>query len=381
MKEPFNSAQNKSRATEISLPQSEKLAISLYDVDLAIMEYMRDVVLPELEEDNKKIKVPVLYGNPERWKSARKDGVLRDVRGRLQLPLVMYKRNSIERDGASNSINRYLSYPTYQKYNSKNKYDKFSLMNGVKPNAQNYNITVPDYVSITYEVMVWTSFTEHMNKIVEQFQYATDDYWGDKDKFKFRVRIDSFDNQSEVGQGSERIVRTTFNMVANAYLLPEQFNKKETNTLSFGPKKIIIGMETDLTGGGKSTSTTPELLNEYADTLEYLALRGSASGSFIDADTFKVSNVEVPRIPPQLVGVIDSDKKFTIYVNGVNIPAPKWSSEVSGSDLYINFNTGSLSEGGVYPTDLLSTTSSLGYILENTDEFGITGKFIELWVE
>ncbi len=378
MKEPFNSAQNKSRATEISLPQSEKLAISLYDVDLAIMEYMRDVVLPELEEDNKKIKVPVLYGNPERWKSARKDGVLRDVRGRLQLPLVMYKRNSIERDGASNSINRYLSYPTYQKYNSKNKYDKFSLMNGVKPNAQNYNITVPDYVSITYEVMVWTSFTEHMNKIVEQFQYATDDYWGDKDKFKFRVRIDSFDNQSEVGQGSERIVRTTFNMVANAYLLPEQFNKKETNTLSFGPKKIIIGMETDLTGGGKSTSTTPELLNEYADTLEYLALRGSASGSFIDADTFKVSNVEVPRIPPQLVGVIDSDKKFTIYVNGVNIPAPKWSSEVSGSDLYINFNTGSLSEGGVYPTDLLSTTSSLGYILENTDEFGITGKFIEL---
>ena len=378
MSEPFKSSERKNRADEIALPKGEQFSVSLYDVDLAIMEYMRDVVLPELDENGNKIKVPVLYGNPERWKSARKDGVLRDVRGRLQLPLVMYKRNSIERDGASNSINRYLSYPTYQKYNSKNKYDKFSLMNGVKPNAQNYNITVPDYVSITYEVMVWTSFTEHMNKIVEQFQYATDDYWGDKDKFKFRVRIDSFDNQSEVGQGSERIVRTTFNMVANAYLLPEQFNKKETNTLSFGPKKIIIGMETDLTGGGKGTSTTPELLNEYADTLEYLALRGSASGSFIDADTFKVSNVEVPRIPPQLVGVIDSDKKFTIYVNGVNIPAPKWSSEVSGSDLYINFNTGSLSEGGVYPTDLLSTTSSLGYILENTDEFGITGKFIEL---
>ena len=43
-------------------------------------------------------------------------------------------------------------------------------MNGVQPNTQNYNITVPDYVSITYEVMVWTSFTEHMNKVVEQFQ-------------------------------------------------------------------------------------------------------------------------------------------------------------------------------------------------------------------
>ena len=36
------------------------------------MEYMRDVVSSELEEDNKKIKVPVLYGNPERWKSQEK---------------------------------------------------------------------------------------------------------------------------------------------------------------------------------------------------------------------------------------------------------------------------------------------------------------------
>ena len=43
--------------------------------------------------------------------------------------------------------------------------------------------------------MIWTNFTEHMNKIVEQFQY-TDEYWGDKKKYKFRVRIDSFDNQT-----------------------------------------------------------------------------------------------------------------------------------------------------------------------------------------
>ena len=117
--EPFKGSVPKNRADEIALPKSDNFSVTLYDVDLAIMEYMRDTVLPELEEDKKKIKVPVLYGNPERWKSARKDGVLRDVRGRLQLPLVMYKRNSIERDGASNSINRYLSYPTYQKYNQR----------------------------------------------------------------------------------------------------------------------------------------------------------------------------------------------------------------------------------------------------------------------
>ena len=95
--EPFGGNKQKNRAEDISLPKKENFSVTLYDVDLAIMEYMRDVVLPELDEDGTKIKVPVLYGNPERWKSARKDGVLRDVRGRLQLPLVMYKRNSIER--------------------------------------------------------------------------------------------------------------------------------------------------------------------------------------------------------------------------------------------------------------------------------------------
>lgn len=375
--EPFGGNKQKNRAEDISLPKKENFSVTLYDVDLAIMEYMRDVVLPELDEDGTKIKVPVLYGNPERWKSARKDGVLRDVRGRLQLPLVMYKRNSIERDAASNSINRYLSYPTYQKYNKKNKYDKFSLMNGVQPNTQNYNITVPDYVSITYEVMVWTSFTEHMNKIVEQYQYATDDYWGDKDKFKFRVRIDSFDNQTEVGQGSERIVRTTFNMVANAYLLPEQFNKKETNILSFGPKKIVIGLETDMTGG-ELTYTKPKMINEYADILNYLSLRGASSGSYLDDDTFEVKNVEVPQTPPSLVSSFDNTRRFTIYINGVNVPSAKWSTEVSGSSLLVNFNTGSLSEGGSYPDDLITTATELGYHLTGSDEFGITGKFIEL---
>jgi len=40
---------------------------------------------------------------------------------------------------------------------------------------------------------------------------------------KFKVKIDSFDNQQEVGSGSERIIRTTFNMVVNAYLLPETY--------------------------------------------------------------------------------------------------------------------------------------------------------------
>ena len=49
----------------------------------------------------------------------------------------MYKRNSIQRDDSlSNTMNRNVSYPTITKYNKKQKYDKFSLMNNVTPNVE-----------------------------------------------------------------------------------------------------------------------------------------------------------------------------------------------------------------------------------------------------
>ena len=233
-------SKEKNRGEQIALDSKAKIGITLYDIDFAMMEYMTDVVIPDVEENGTKVKVPLIYGNPERWKAATKDGYIRDQRGKIQIPLIMYKRNSIARDDSlANTMNRNISYPTLTKYNKKQKYDKFSLMNDIKPNVEAFNIAVPDYVTVSYEVMIWTNFTEHMNKIVEQFQYATDEYWGDKKKYKFRVRIDSFDNQTEVGQGSERVVRTSFTMAVNAYLLPSEFNNKPTSNKEFTPKELL----------------------------------------------------------------------------------------------------------------------------------------------
>ena len=42
------------------------------------------------------------------------------------------------------------------------------------------------------------------------------------------LKIDSFDNTTEVGEGSQRIVRTSFTMAVNAYLLPESFDNEPT---------------------------------------------------------------------------------------------------------------------------------------------------------
>ena len=219
-----------------------------------------------------------------------------------------------------------------------------------------------------------------MNKIVEAFQYATDEYWGDKGGFKFRVRIDNFDNQTEVGEGTQRIVRTNFTMMVNAYLLPEKFDNESTHKKVVGPKKVIFGTETDLTGldGGNVTNSKIEkrLYSEYSDVIDFMSIRGSKEGTFVDDDTIKLTNVELPKLPPELVGVFDTNDWFRVYVNGVFVPHTKYSytGSLAENEIYFNFATGSDDGQGGY----VASSTELGYILENTDEFGITGKFIEL---
>ena len=359
--------------------------VKLFDVDLAIAEHMIDTVLPTVEIFEEKQKIPVVYGNPERWKGVQRDGYFRDKNGKIQTPLIMFKRNSIERnDVLSNTMNRHVSYPSVSKYSKKHRYDKFSAMTATEKPVELYDIVIPDYVTLTYEVIIWTDFTEHMNKVVEAFQYATDEYWGDKNGFKFRVKIDSFDNTTEISEGSQRIVRTNFTMAVNAYLLPEQFDNESTHKKSMSGKKVVFGVETDLTGldGGNVTNNTVKrkLINEYSDIMDFMTIRGSKQGSFVDADTMKITSVELPKLPPELIGTFDEDEWFRVYINGVLIPKAKYNfvHQDNTDEIYFNFSTGSVEGGGSYPDDLVSTTSDLGYILENTDEFGVTGKFKEL---
>ena len=360
LKRPIN------RAEQLKTEVQNHKGVKLYDVDLAIAEHMMDVVVPTLEILNEKVKVPVLYGNPERWKNIKKDGFLRDKHGQIQLPLIVFKRNSIARnDSIASSMNRHLVYPTITKYSAKHRYDKFSTMTNVQRPVEQYNITMPDYVTITYEVNIWTDFTEHMNVILEAFQYATDEYWGDKGGFKFKVKIDSFENQQEVGDNSQRVVRSTFTMTVNAYLLPEKFDNQSTTKKSFSPKKVVWGIETDLTGNTHTNYSAKNevVYNEYTDIIEFVTIKGSYQGTFISEDTISLDNVKIPECPPELRSSFDDTNWFRVYINGVFIKPSKYTYTYNVSTKNV-----------IFVFDILQ----LGYILENTDEFYITGKFIEL---
>ena len=61
-------------------------------------------------------------------------------------------------------------------------------------------------------------------------------------------------------------------------------------------------------------------------------------------------------------------EEISIYINGVDIPN-KWNTEISGSNLLINFNTGLPFTRSYIQADLVTTTE-LGYIVTGGDEFG-----------
>ncbi len=346
------------RGKQLPIEKEFVKGVKLIDIDTTIAEYMLSVVIPNVEENTNIVKVPLLYGNAERWATARKDGYLRDQRGKIQIPLVMFKRNSIERNDLLANFKEVNKITTFKKYSPKNRYERFSLQNNVTTVSDLYSVNVPDYVTVTYEVMIWTSFTEHMNKIVEAFQFATDRYWGNENGYKFKVKIDSFDNQQEVGEGSERIIRTTFNMVVNAYLLPETYNEKPVINKSRSVKRIVFGIETDLTG---NIFTQPSLYNEYAQVIDFVAVRGSQMATFVNGTTVKLINVKKPILPSELVGVFDIINWFRVYINGDFISPSLYTYSYNGQTNEITF-----------------TFTGLGFAIEAEDEVGVTGKFQEL---
>jgi len=348
------------RANQMSISKEFTKGVKLIDIDTTIAEYMVDSIIPNVEENGNQVKVPLLYGNAERWNNARTKGYLRDSRGKIQLPLVMFKRNSIDRQDGMAQFKDVNTLPAYKKYSQKNKYERFSLQVGTSKALEQYEISVPDYVTVTYEVMVWTSFTEHMNAIIEQFQYATDRYWGTDSGYKFRTRIDSFDNQQEVGEGSERVIRTSFTMVTNAYLLPETFDDKPTVKKSFTPKKVVWGIETDLTG---TSFSNPNIYNEYQSVIDFVATRSSQSGGFVDYRTITLSNVRLPILPVELIGSFDTLNWFRVYVNSEFKPSTTYTYSFNGTtnEIVFIFN------------------ATLGFELDANDEVDVVGKYEQLW--
>jgi hypothetical protein len=132
-----------------------------------------------------------------------------------------------------------------KKYTPRNAYDNFKVLNNRIPQQEYYAVVMPDYLTVTYECVVFTYYVEQLNKIVEAMEYASDAYWGNPQRYQFKAMIDSFGFQTELVNNDERIVRSTFNIRLNGYIVPEILQKDINSLKKFSNKtKIIFAIET-----------------------------------------------------------------------------------------------------------------------------------------
>jgi hypothetical protein len=240
---------NRANATRRDTDKQKNFTVTLLDIDTAIINTLNDTLRLQVNDNGEVVKVPVIYGNPERWFAMKKFGHIRDNQGKILLPAIMFRRKSVENNKELATFNRYLNYETIMNYSEKNKYDRFDLMNkGVfasKPTKQIYSVSLPVHVNITYECIIWTDYVDQNNKLLEQINYAAKDYWGDAERFKFRARIDSYSIEQEVNDGEDRNIKTTFDINVNAYLLNENYitnlnGVKNTTQKLFTVRKIML---------------------------------------------------------------------------------------------------------------------------------------------
>ena len=328
------------------------ISIGLQDIDNAIMYYFNNFIKPTVIQDGNRIAVRTIYSSPERWKSVQADGFLRDSNNQIIIPIIMFKRENIEKnrtlgnkiDGNTAALYQVVG----ESYNHRNAYDKFSILN------------------------------------------ASDSYWGDPARFKFRASIDSFANTITVENGTDRAAKSTFNIKVSGYIIPDTVNKdlatvrskfytksqvvfdlevvdnanttQGIDTMKFANKSPALNSSnaTSFIGGGINVSNTTNILPAINNSdILYLNTNKLKTANTVTAPStvvFTGAALLQPSagspLPPT------SNDNFTFFINGINVASSLVTIVEAGGNVTLTFDT-----------------TSMGYTLQSTDEVIAIGKF------
>ncbi len=249
---------NSKKSITPGLDYTKNYAITLKDIDTSIMEHMKSVMKLKVGSAGEQKNVPIMYANQERWVNARKNNFMKDKSGSIILPLVLFRRTSLEKNtnmyvGMEHDVERKFSRVVRNSQWSKdNRYDRFAVQTGKKPVTENIVTGVPDHVIISYDFIIWTNFIEQMNTIIEAFVEQDNIYWGGSNNYRFLSKVENISDSTEMSVDTERFIKSTFNVTTYAYLLPEYVSNILSNKVSqtrreLTPGKVIFGFEGDAT--------------------------------------------------------------------------------------------------------------------------------------
>ena len=154
---------NRARQYKVTDGQPKDISVTLMDMDSAIMYYFENVIKPTVFENGEQIKVPTMYASPERWHSINKTGFMRDSKRQIILPVIAFRRTGMEKDDTIavdkiDPLDPKLFYTFERKFTDNNRYDNFSVQQGIIPQREYYNVAVPDYMVLNYDFIIFTHF-------------------------------------------------------------------------------------------------------------------------------------------------------------------------------------------------------------------------------
>lgn len=357
---------------------------SLYDVDYAIKSFIDDSIQPQIKENGQLISVPVIFANGEKWDNVRRLGFMRDEKGKLQSPLIMIKRNSVnERDAVKRlDVNRNpdANVRAYkQRYNERNRYEDelFPIpKNNPAQSEKIYVVDIPRYVTIEYELLLWCDFTSQLNELIDQIMPYSRFAWGNETN-RFPTQIGQFAFETVNTIGEDRLVRANVNLTVQAALLAEQQTRQSTLKKMFSMKKVVFDNVIDVEGDLFSTNVSSKILQAQSFVSSGGNLVVSNNGTSTQIDTATMAYI------------VNLTEKLATYSNSTTVtvsafaainPVTLGVASKNEFDVYIN---GQYIDKFVYtwtPNDMSNQTivfdtGALGYIIETADVIIVKGRW------
>jgi hypothetical protein len=409
--------QNRALQTTRKTDKVKDISVGLHDIDHAIKYYFETIIKPTVIQDGQRVSVPIIYSSPERWKSVQADGYYRDSNGKLAVPLIMYKRDNVEKNRTlGNKIDGNLAslFQVFEtRYNQRNQYDAFSVINNRIPSKQFYVSVVPDYVTITYTVSIFTNYVEQNNKIIEAVEFASDSYWGDENRWHFRTMLDSFSTTNIINSGEDKAAVTTVTLKVNGYLIADSINSALADTsIHYSPAQIVFGLETvenvntaykatSQIASAQSAGATSFIGSGNGDIAFFSAPSPLITGQSLMMSSFVGDGLNVTNDYQSYTGLTPEDLAYisanitkiadvvttsTATFNNASFLEPSSGSQLPPTSIDnfiffangVNIPSGSLvgfGSDGMGNLILSLNTANLGYSLISTDEVTAIGKF------
>jgi len=241
---------NKAKQVRRDTDNTQNISIGIYDIDLAFRDFLVKDVKPFVVDDGQIIPIPVIYANPEKWVSAQRDGFMRDANGKIQTPIIVFKRTSLATNQQAAKLKNLNSEDAHQpferKYTKANRYDQFSILTRQTPVKEYIAVERPDYLDVQYEMNIWCDYMEQLNKVVEQIIFFQGRSFGDR--FKFQIKGDGYNFETITDAGDDRIVRASITLVSKAYIVPEFAGMNPNNRKIYSVGKISFTENPQLSG-------------------------------------------------------------------------------------------------------------------------------------